>query len=493
MRLTGREPLPWAVALVALATYLLHGFGGALTRDLALYAYGGQQVVEGVPPYLGVLNRAGPLAHLLPAAGVLGGRALGVDEVLAMRVLFMLFAAVAVVLAYLVARDAFASRAAGVVSAAALLSFHGLIRLATYGPREKVPMVLFLLVGLWALTRRRWFTAGLAVGLATLCLQIAFFPGIAAVLAAVLLAPRGTRATAVFRVAAGGLLPLGVTVLSFAYVGALRELLDAFVLLNAEYSVATPLLPRLPTAWRSLRVGHGVSLWVLAGGTLAALLLGAAALRRRSTRSSAEGTALVACAAGVVGWFVWTLRDFDHWPDTLPLLPYAAVGLGGGLWWLCRRFSRRVSTAIVAVATSSALVVAVLYASTVHDDRLQVQRDSVERVLAVLPDGATIVSVEAPQPLVLSGKRNPTRHQIVTAGLNTYIDDTWPGGMPGFVRSIRAQRPDLVAVGTTVSRRWVPRLRPDYEVVGRAPQWVWMARSTLGDARLEQLRRAADG
>ena len=67
---TGRpDPLVLAVGLIALTVYSLHGVRGNLTRDVGLYAYAGQQVADGVPPYLGVLNRAGPLAHAIPAAG----------------------------------------------------------------------------------------------------------------------------------------------------------------------------------------------------------------------------------------------------------------------------------------------------------------------------------------------------------------------------------------------------------------------------------------
>ena len=75
------DPLVPVVAVVSLVVYALHGVHGALTRDLGIYAYAGQQVADGVPPYLGVLNRAGPLAHVLPGVGVLvarvGGQLLG--------------------------------------------------------------------------------------------------------------------------------------------------------------------------------------------------------------------------------------------------------------------------------------------------------------------------------------------------------------------------------------------------------------------------------
>ena len=73
-RLRGTDPLVPLVALVSVVVYVLHGFHGTLTRDLGIYSYAGQQVADGVPPYLGVLNRAGPLAHVLPGVGAVVAR-----------------------------------------------------------------------------------------------------------------------------------------------------------------------------------------------------------------------------------------------------------------------------------------------------------------------------------------------------------------------------------------------------------------------------------
>ena len=182
------DPLLVGCCLVALVVYLLHGFNGLLATDEGIYAYAGQQVAEGVPPYVAIANRVGPLAHLLPGGAAVVARAVGVDDLLAMRVFFMLIAVACVGLAYLLGRDVFRSRFAGVASAAALLSFHGFIELATYGPREKTPMVLFMLASLLAIAHQRWLTTGVLVSLATLTWQPSFFALIAAVLVAVLLA-----------------------------------------------------------------------------------------------------------------------------------------------------------------------------------------------------------------------------------------------------------------------------------------------------------------
>ena len=105
------DPLVFAVGGVALLTYALHGFNGMLTRDLAVYSYAGQQVAEGVPPYLGILNRAGPLAHVIPGIGVVIARIGGFDDLFTLRLLFLAIATLCVCAVYVLGRDVFASTA----------------------------------------------------------------------------------------------------------------------------------------------------------------------------------------------------------------------------------------------------------------------------------------------------------------------------------------------------------------------------------------------
>ena len=138
-----------------------------------------------------------------------------------------------------------------------------------------------------------------------------------------------------------------------------------------------------------------------------------------------------------------------------------------------------------------AVALALAYSSSTRVDTLDEQRQATRAVLAQLPAGATITSIEAPQPLVLTGRTNPTRYQMFRSGLQDYMDDTWPGGLDGFKRDLVADQPDLVAVGETVSRRWRESIEPDYVYVGRAPMWEWYARASLGPATIARLRAAA--
>lgn len=490
-RLRAIDPLVPLVAAVSLVVYVLHGFQGMLSRDLGIYSYAGQQVADGVPPYLGVLNRAGPLAHVLPGVGALVARLGGLDDVITMRVLFMLMAIGAVCVSYLLGRDLFRSRGAGLVTASAMLAVHGFIQYASNGPREKTPMALFVIGALWAVTHRRWFTAGVLTSLATLCLQTAFFSTFTTVAVGALLLATGGRTRALARIAVGGLVPVAVLGTWFALAGSLGAAWDGFYAINRRYTVPNPLDAEREMVWEDLQLAYGVTVWLLLAGTVLLVLVSLAAVSRRA-RAAVPGLAVLpAMAAGLVAGLAWILQEYDAWADLFPVLPFAAVGLGAGFAVATHGLARRRRDAVAGVLAAVAVVIALSYSLSTRNDSLQDQREATDAVLATLPADATITSIEAPQPLVLTGRTNPTRYQMFRSGLQDYMEDTWPGGLDGFKRDLVADGPDLVAVGETVSRRWRASIQPDYVYVGSAPLWDWYARASLGDETIAELRAAA--
>ena len=497
------DPLLAGCCLVALVIYLVHGFDGPLLRDSGIYAYGGQRVAEGVPPYVAIANRAGPLAHLLPGGAVAVARVVGVDDLLAIRVFYMLIAVTCVGLAYLLGRDLFRSRLAGVSAAAAMVSFHGFISLATYGPREKTPLVLFTLAALLAICHRRWLTSGFLVAMATLVWQPVFFALFAGVVAAVLLGlpPREWWRAAV-RVAVGGLIPAVVTVASYAAVGQLPVFFESFVLINLKYTagVASSLLSSPAASWGSLSAGFGASLWLLIIGAIAVVVVAAVAVVRRTTRE--PGVAgLVACGIGCLIAVIWTFRAFDAWPDAFLVLPFSAIGIGAVMGAIAARVAPRVALGAVVVLSIACTATALGYAIDTHMNQLNAQRRSTATVLRVLP-GAQMFSVNAPEPLVLANQRQGTRFHAFGNGMGAYINDTFPGGFRGYRAWIDANRPTVIAVG---KKRWgknapthvsdvpswlAPDLKRTYEKVGDAPGWTWYARRDLGEDKLQELGEA---
>ena len=497
-RLRRVDPLTGVVCAAALAVYLAHGLEGPLTRDVAVYGYGGQQVAEGVPPYVAIVNRAGPLAHLVPGIGVVAARLVGVDDVRGMRVLFLLVAVACVGLAHLVGRDLLGSRRAGIVTAAALLSFEGFTWLATYGPREKTLMVLFLLGALLAVVHQRWFAAGVLISLGTLTWQPVLFAGLTAAVVAALLGTPGrrpaTRLRPLLLIAVGGLVPAAATVAAYALVGRLHVLLDDFLLVNARYTHQTSLFELPSWGWTTLADGYGASVWVLVVGVLALPVLAVGGLRgRRSGRTTDPRTAaLVGAAAGLAGGVLWSVRAFNAWPDAFVVLPFAALGVGGLVARLTDGVPARVAVAATTALARAAPTLALGSALDTRDGRLARQRASVAIVLGHLAGDAGILSIEAPQPLVLAGQRNPSRFQLFGNGLVDYLDDVWPGGKRGYGRGVVApQPPARVARGRPPPPAGrPPGGGPGVRRVGLAPGWTWYVRRDVGTGTIASLRAA---
>ncbi len=492
---TGRwgrvDPLTCVVGATALVVYALHGFDGTLKRDLAVYSYAGQQVADGVPPYVGILNRAGPLAHLIPAIGVAGARLGGFDELLGIRLLFALIAVACVCVVFLLGRELFASALAGLAGAAAFLSFSGFIEYASSGPREKTPMVLFLLCALLAMTKQRWFAAGFFLSLATLVWQPVFLVGLSALLVAAIAGPRPGRIRAAVRIAVGGLTPAAACLVYFAVVGALHEFVDGFLLINLRYTQALPFSRDVGKNWARLEGGYGISLWVLLLGLAASVILAVAAVRRHDLRQDPLRVSVAAVGAASVVGIAWTLRAFSGWPDAYMLLPLAALGISGTIKALTQNLPRRSGLLITLTWVAAAVAFSLTFSIVDRDHRLEQQRESVAAVLGELPSDASILSLRAPQALVLSGQTNPTRYQMSTTGLDRYVDDTWPGGIQGYVDWIGRRRPTVIALGgATVPSWFVETLHTKYWRVGRAPDWTWYVSKSVGPVVRSSLREA---
>lgn len=490
------DPLGPALAILSGALFYLRGFDGVLTRDLALYAYAGQRVADGVPPYVGVMNRSGPLAHLVPGAGAWLGDVLGVDDLLAIRVTLLLVSVLVVWGTYVLAREVFGSRVVGAAAALFVATMPAFVLYAAGGPRDKTTMMLFLTVALVAAVRRRWGWAGTCLALATLTWQPAFLPGAATVAVAALLAP-GHRVAALLKVAVAGAATTLVFVAGFALAGALPEALDGFVRIHLTATYQPGLTDNLEVAWQAVREAYGFATYPFLAGLAALPLVTLPSLRRLARRRAgpsqrAGDVALAAATAGELVGLVWSYRTFNGWADALVLVPYAALGLAGVLALVLQFLPRRAGAAVAGAACLALLVGGLDYSLDDHEPVLRAQQAEVAAVLDVLPD-ATVVSIEAPQPLVLAHLVNPTPHQMFRLGLEIYVDDIWPGGLAGYAEMIATSRPNIVAVGGGARYDWLmPTLDAHYVEVGTTTGWYWYVDRDLGPDTLSRLTEAVE-
>ncbi len=481
---------PWglAVAAIGAVVFVLQGFGGVLSRDLALYAYAGQQFADGVPPYVAVLNRAGPLAHMVPGFGAMLARVLGTDDLLTMRVMMLVLSVVAVWVTYLAGRDLFGSRAAGAAAAATLLASRAVVLYAGGGPREKTTMILLVACALLAIVHRKWGWAGVATALATMTWQPSFWPCLAAAVIAAKTPPLRTHWRAVVgawaRFAAGGLVATGVMVGYFASVGSLDAFFEGFLFVNATSTDQVGLITFLVALPDVMLRAWGWSLWMLLAGLLASVFL---AWSSRGATDPA-GRAVVGVGAATLAALAWSIYVFNGWADAIFAVPLAALGIGGLVAGLRSRFSAR---AAVAGAVAYVLLVSISAGVTAWNRRpdvLEPMRAETQALLAAAGPEATVQSVGAPQPLVLGGLRNPIRHQMFLQGLDEYVDETEPGGLAGIAADIEERRPTFV---TMDHPRWYDWLHPvldrSYRRIGTTAGFTWYADRDLGADELDRL------
>jgi hypothetical protein len=483
---------PAVTGVVALLVYALHGYDGVLERDLGVFTYGGMHVAEGTPPYVGIFNSVGPLADAVPGLAIWLGHFVGADPVLAARLFFTVLSALCCSLLCVLARDTFGSRTAGFIAPATFLTYENFLHLASDGPREKTTMVLFLLGCLVLLGRRRWGLAGACAALATLTWQPVFAVALGALVTALLLDQQDTRRRILLRFTLGGAVPSLVTVSYFLGAGALSRAIDGFFVINAEYTEQPSVLSRPRITWGMEWSAYHWTLPLLIGGLVALFVLGARSVTvaRRPT-ASPVARRLVVCSVGAFVGTVWTVLVVNGGPDLFVLLPFGSLGLAGTAVLLLGRLPRRVAIASAVGVVSLGVVVAGLESVLTRDDQLLLQRADVIAVLGTQPGDATLVSLSAPQVLVLAGRDSPVPYQIMNKPQREYLGATYPGGMQGFLESLRRERPTFVVIGQSFHSGWpYPWIHADYRRVGDGAGWTWYLNRSAGHDALIRARIA---
>ena len=478
-----RRADPWVAAWLIAASLVwgLHGFQDAMSRDAALYVYAGQQVADGQAPYVGVLNRAGPLTHLLPGLGVELGRLTGIGDVTGIRVVFFVLMVFTPPLAYVLARDVFGRRLAGSAAAATLLAFQGLALSATNGPQSKQPMMLGLLVALVLLTRRRWLAAGVVTGLATLTWQpvLVVLAPVALVVAALTPGEPRARLGGVARFVLGGGVALGVTVAYFLLMGAFDAFIEGFWAVNAAYTDQEGIVSAPLHHWDEVNVWLGWTTWLLVAGCVLSVALGLSGLRRKAWPGG-DAAALGAATLAGIGW---SMSAYNGATDALLVLPMAAAGVGGGVALahatLPGSWHRPLSVVVAGW-------VAVALATTLHltwsnrGPELATARADAEALFAAAPDDATVFAYNAPQPLALTGRESISRYVLFGEGMDDYVASQWSNGFQGYVERLREMRPTVVVTSERGLAGGVRPLARDYVEVDGGPGWRAFLHTDVG-------------
>jgi len=455
--------LPLVAAAVAAPVLLQNGLRGWLTRDDAALLYAGQQLAEGIPPYRSVATLKGPLAQLVAGSGVAAARAAGWDDVLTVRVLFLLAALVAVALVARLGQEVLGSRRGGFIAALVLAGGLGSARLPAGGPRYATVMLVFLALGLLQTERRRWFSAAAAGSLAYLTWQpAALLPAATLLLAG--LEPRRARALAA--AATGAAAPVALVTARAAARGILGELALRIFLFDLPYLKREPrgLGAHLRVPLETVERVSGRWMLAATAAALVAVLLAAVARRRGSaswaaTLRDGRGSVLLLTFPG---FLLWSLLDFQGYGDFYPLLPGIAVGSAGLLELLLAAVGGGAGRWLSAAAAACLLLGAFTVARSTRAVGLDEQAAAAREIVRRYPQ-RRLVSIGDPVALVVLRRRNPNPYLFIEAGTDGLIARRTPGGFDAWLEGLRAEGP-LVVLGGRMHgqsrsrlRRWLRR------------------------------------
>ena len=451
---------------ISVAIFTRYRLDDTLKRDEAIYAYAGQQLTHGVAPYASIFDPKTPLASLLTGVGAAVGNAVGVNDLKAMRLLYLLLSCATVLAVYALARTLFRSDLAALASATVFASFRGFAMDALAGPDAKTPGLLFGMLAMVCALRRRWFAAGLLGALAFLVWQpLAIYVAVALLAAAV--GPHTShRLRALARIAIGALLPVVIVAFYFATTGAFGRLVEA--------AVDFP-LTGVKRAHRTLseRGGHILSVvmngyresgWLFLAGTVLFLGLALAALLRRNRDNSDYASRvesvrqpfLTIVVASFLGIVVFSLADFQGIPDLYPLLVYSALGVGGAVATGQRALAGAPRRALGGVGLIGVLVLTFFALSWSSNDKASDRLLSSQRAdacaLSRLAGSGVLYSLGDPTPLVLSHRQNPSRFVYLNSGVDHWVINRTPGGIAGWHREILATRPAVVTLNHWFSK-----------------------------------------
>ncbi|RMD81136.1 MAG: hypothetical protein D6815_12525 [Candidatus Dadabacteria bacterium] len=471
------EPSDWpALGYFAVAVLRCLRFdpaGAPFIGDNQHYFFIAERFAAGIAPHQAHFDPKTALSVMLSGAAMLAGRGAGMDEVAAARAASILAAGASVAAVWCLARRVTRSRLGAHVAALLVLMPERLYGMAATGARPKVFVLPFILYALLAAARQRPLAVGVGSGLAFLTWQ----PALLAIGAAIEPVARSrSRVGAIARVCIGAGAVIVAYELYFAWRGALADQIEQSVLFPLQYMGHSWRLGATATHARWLfALGRTPSLdTVLPWGFLGALSAGLLCATLRPRWAVEQLLAVQGRPAYVVVGlltFVWTLFDYQGFPDRFPLLPVGAVAVGwavaAGTAMAARRWHRRIAVAGgAAVLVALASGVALQIRSTQPRSRgLNAQRKEAAAVTEWLEAGLSVYAHGCVHLLALAHANNYVRYGFMLRGLPEYWRDTFSAR--GFAPRREGKLPDVVLWCRGKERYAEPWLERFYRRAGR--------------------------
>lgn len=478
----------WALVVLSIAFYCQYQFWRQpCGQDRAIWDYFAQEIARGGAPYRDVVDIKTPFAAYVGAVVLLVARPFGIQDVLAIRVAWILLSSIAVGLVFLVASRSFNDKVTGMMAAAIVLSFEHFSIANSGGIEPKTLVVVFGLSCLWAIQVRKYLLSGAFGMLAALSWQPALlYVGVAFLASSHLLTRPFSKEAG--RTILGAAVPLALLLLHLLLLGALRDFYHWTILFNVSvyaprglktFSGFVQILERdISQAYSDQRI-----YFVLAAiGFLLSLLAEAIRFHKCRTLLSPDSVSRVAMLVSALTYLLFCMINMQGPDDLIPLLPYVAIfaaiaikrcldPIADFLFRLMRQPGHLVikrTSYVLIVCWISLNSVASAFAYELKGHLLEEQVLAAKEMTSHLGPGDRIYAHGNVQVLVLSRLKNADRHVFLDRGKDTFMDRVEPGGFASWFEALKDLRPKIVVLArlrnVDLQREFVTWVQNEYEV-----------------------------
>jgi hypothetical protein len=457
--LTTRRLVLFAFVTGCVITLGYRPFSQLEVGDTAIYDYLAQSILRGQMPYRDAVEMKSPGSVYLSAAAMLIGRLVGINDVIAVRLLCILLTGLFAAVLYLVAESYLQNRRAAIVAFLFPLMVPRFLEMLNSGTQPKSPMMIFGLLTLLCIRKDRPFAAGVCSMLSCICWQ----PGLLFAGTAFLMFSRyltSWRDLRVLKLIGGSIIPLAILAVYFHLRGALWDLWSWTIVFN--YSVFAP------ESTRTLAESVGHILRVTARtfrSYLVCVVIGVAGgiwmtidqVRTRLLRRDATAMYLEALLIPVLVYALFCLVNFQSGPDLIPFFPFIGIGMGwlfvkvSGLLSSSRTMQGRYSrwAGFLTQAAAALMLLAALARGALY--RLEgwtfkTQQQKIYEIGSLIGPDDRIYVHGTVEVLVILNRPNANPYIALDGGADLYIASRKPGGFDDVIREIESAKPKLVFI-----------------------------------------------
>ena len=440
-----------SLLLLAAFFYSIQGFSGILIRDNAILYYSGREMANDIPPYVNSFIVKGPLSSVFVSAGINLSSILNIDEIITVRIVFFLISIFTVVALYKLGHSVFNSKRAGIWSALSLIAYQIFAWHAAAGPRAKTPLVLFEVLCLYFLTRKKWFLCGLFGALAALVWQPAAVFFLTAIIVSLFHSfAKKDKFKSFLLLISGLIIPYLLIIIYFAAHNALPSFIDGYILFHLKNKARLTagvfrlgrILLSLHTGYPQMRIPILTGMLFLLYQFIKTLFENRFDLKRTITHPLFSiHLTFILCTA-------WSLYDYQGPVDFFLLLPYSALGFAKLLDIIVNSAPRQTKVLLTALFSIFLLLLASISAinnsckNTIKT--LQEQKTFAHNLTGSLLSCDNILSIDFAEILVLANRKNCQPYNFVDSGVFQRIAYWNNGGVNGWIEGIKQSSPDLV-------------------------------------------------